>query len=805
MEFNLLEALSILVLMGAIVSLGLAAFSWYGSKRSIVRPFAAFQAMVFLWSFFGYLRFHIPVYAEQFLYHRLEYLGILFTPLAGLAFVAALGSHPLRRRTLLLLGAFPALAFCLVWFSDLTPLFLKPGRTPWGSLKVELGPFFWINAAYSYCLVALGFISLISTVRRSKGSSRRRYSQILALFLIPVAINLGWLVSLSAGSPPLDPTPIAFALFGVFVAVAMRRFSIFDSMPFAKETIFNAIKDPVLSLDREGTILGSNRAARELLKDRPGLEGSLLSDFCPEAAPFLASGGSCDWAYSGRKWIIVVHALDEDRRPYSGSIIFFYDMTERVEALNALAEHEEALRRYSFMVNASRDMMTLLGKDFRYEAVNDAFCEHYRMERASVLGRTIDEVWADGSLAFSTRPGFEDSLQGRLVTQRVSHDFLDGRGVRDLELTFNPYRSAQGEVTHAVLVTKDVTDYLETHRQLTQAREEAIEASSQKGAFLAAMSHEIRTPLNAVIGLTELTLKSPLSAEQRDNLETVLSSAHSLLDLINDILDLSKIEAGRMGLERLDFDLPARVALVLKTFRPSAEAKGLYLDLVVDEDAPRYVLGDPLRLGQLVTNLVGNAIKFTEAGGVKVRISAWETEAAEESEGDSEVLAAEGYARGGGIQVSVSDTGVGIAPEKQNLIFESFSQADSSVSRRYGGTGLGLSICRQLAGLFGGRIWVESVPGEGATFYFTARLGRGDPGRIAHAPARLMAGVGSRPLRILVVEDNPVNAKVAPALADPRGPYGPLGRLGPGCPGPPGGVDLRPDDPGCGDARHGWP
>jgi signal transduction histidine kinase/CheY-like chemotaxis protein len=344
----------------------------------------------------------------------------------------------------------------------------------------------------------------------------------------------------------------------------------------------------------------------------------------------------------------------------------------------------------------------------------------------------------------------EDCLEGKLSTLKASFDFDDGRGPRDLEYTFNPYRSAQGQVTHMVIVTKDVTDYLQAQRLLDSAREEAIKAGAQKGAFLANMSHEIRTPLNAVLGLTELTLRSPLSAEQRDNLETVLGSAHSLLDLINDILDISKIEAGRMSLEATDFDLPARVGLILKTFRLSAEAKGLSLELAMDEGSPRYVQGDPLRLGQLVTNLVGNAIKFTEAGGVKVRISPWKPEGG-------------GGLGEAGILVAVADTGVGIPLDKQQLIFESFSQADPSVSRRYGGTGLGLTICRELAGLFGGRIWVESRPGEGSTFFFTARLARGDPARIQAAPSRRLpdASLAQRPLRILVVEDNPVNAKVA--------------------------------------------
>jgi PAS domain S-box-containing protein len=433
-------------------------------------------------------------------------------------------------------------------------------------------------------------------------------------------------------------------------------------------------------------------------------------------------------------------------------------------ALRARLDREAALRRYDFIVNATRDSMSIVNREYRYEAVNDAFCRRYGMSREALVGRSLPEIWKDSPLFGRLMPCFRDCFDGKACEVRLQYDLNDGRGPRDIEYVFSPFRSASGEVTHAVLVSKDVTDYLETQRQLARAQTKAVEAGEAKGGFLAAMSHEIRTPLNAVIGLTELTLRSPLTEDQRDNLETVLAAAHSLLDLINDTLDLSKIEAGRMGLEKVDFDLPARLQAVVRIFRQAAESKGLSLDLVVEEGCPEIVAGDPLRLGQVVTNLVGNAIKFTERGGVLIRAeplpvgSLPRTLPLDAKPGAPEP----GDPRSLGVRISVRDSGIGIAPEKLAMIFESFYQADSAVTRRYGGTGLGLSICRYLARLFGGEIDVESTPGVGSVFSFTAFFEKGDPGRlVAEADTALPAGRARRQLSILVVEDNSVNAKVA--------------------------------------------
>ena len=400
-------------------------------------------------------------------------------------------------------------------------------------------------------------------------------------------------------------------------------------------------------------------------------------------------------------------------------------VVERTSFLNALIENSPLA---IMVLDATRVV----------QLCNPAFERLFQYAAAELIGKQIDGTLVETALRSETRDLFDRAMDGQtinVITRRLRKD----RSVVDVEIHMVGLQ-VTGEMEGSLSIFQDISIRKRAEESMQLAKEAAEAASQAKSDFLANMSHEIRTPLNGVIGMTELALDTELTAEQREYLDTVKMSGELLLKVINDILDFSKIEAGKAALDLADFDLRDNLEGLLKTLALRADEKGLELLCEIAPDVPGILYGDAIRLDQIIVNLVSNAIKFTTEGEVALKVQL-------ETQEDQDCI----------LHFTVVDTGIGVPVEKQKIIFDPFTQADSSTTRKYGGTGLGLTISARLAAMMGGTIWMESAVGKGTQFHFTARLkNRG----AAIAIAGLAVPEILRSVKVLIVDDNRTNRRM---------------------------------------------
>jgi two-component system, sensor histidine kinase and response regulator len=444
----------------------------------------------------------------------------------------------------------------------------------------------------------------------------------------------------------------------------------------------------------------------------------------------------------------------------SGAVVSFQDITVRLQA-------ENQVRKLSLAVEQSPESIVITNLDAEIEYVNQTFVRATGYSRGEVLGRN-PRILHSGKTPRATYAAMWEALaHGRPWKGEFINKRKDGSEYAEFAIV-TPLRQPDGRITHYVAVKEDITEKkrigaeLDQHRhhlealvalrtsELRVAKTQAESASQAKSAFLANMSHEIRTPMNAILGLVYLLNRDEVTPLQSDRLSKINSAARHLLSIINDILDLSKIEAGKLLLEQGDFPLGSVLDHVRSMILDAAQAKGLSVE-VDGDDVPVWLTGDATRLRQALLNYAGNAVKFTERGSITLRAQLL-------AEDDTGLL----------IRFEVQDTGVGIAPDVVPRLFAAFEQADASITRKFGGTGLGLAITRHLAQMMGGEAGVESVLGQGSTFWFTVHLARGHGIMPTSAAPELNAEAELRRshagARLLLVEDNAINRQVAQEL-----------------------------------------
>jgi two-component system sensor histidine kinase/response regulator len=569
-----------------------------------------------------------------------------------------------------------------------------------------------------------------------------------------------------------DPEHLALIVTGVATALILfsTLFSYLGGRLIEAEVRINSIlasaAEAYVLLDPVHRIMDCNPAAETLFgQDREGLKGMRLSVFFESDILQNLSGVSDFEAVirrdSGHSVPCIVHASEirDDRDQLLNRVLLLTDNTSRSEAEKALLSQREVLRlqverearlRHELWDASALQRMIVESAGAAVISTDTAgTIVSFNPEAEKLTGYAAAELVGIQTPAvfhlphevnaraaeLGIDPGFEvfihPLLQRKSHTAEWTYVSKSGHHVPVL-LTVSALRDESDGITGYLGIARDISERKHAEKLMQEAKESAEAAAQVKSYFLANMSHEIRTPMHAITGLTHLLLKTELSSRQRDYLLKIQSSGRHLLGIINDILDISKIEAGRLLIEHIVFDVEAMLNDVSGLVRGKAEEKALELVFDIDPAMPATLSGDPLRIGQVLINLVGNAVKFTEKGEVAVI-------GRKQNDLGNEIL----------LKFTVKDTGIGLSPEQQGRLFESFQQADISTTRKFGGTGLGLAISKKLVELMGGEIGVESEPGKGSSFWFTVRVGKTNSRKRLLLPDPDLRG-----RRMLIVDDN---------------------------------------------------
>ncbi|HEY9219212.1 MAG TPA: ATP-binding protein, partial [Phenylobacterium sp.] len=594
---------------------------------------------------------------------------------------------------------------------------------------------------------------------------RRRVATSTPVRLTPLNLELASIGDpqrIIRGRPTIDtPTDTAPAPFGLGPVQPK-----FDRATRLAKALFGALESTVVLLDGERAWRSRDRggllpahdpmAAQVVVSGEPLWVEDLEAD--PRFSTFAAETAIGMRFYAGAPLQLadgstpgVLCVIGREPRPHDPGLQ--NRLRELAEWIADECERAKAIREQSSgaTLDATRAVLAALLKtvpvslvmtdrQMRALYVSPRWLANFNMKEADALGRSLYDI--DPQYYPQYREGFEACLGGRIIRTPKIRSEHSGR-VEWLQSELTPWRDQNGDVGGIIATAHYITELVEAEGALTQAKEDAEAANRAKSTFLATMSHEIRTPLNGVLGMAQAMAADELNDVQRERLSVIRQSGETLLAILNDVLDLSKIEAGKLELEEAEFDLENLARGAHAAFTAIAHKKGLSFDLVVEPTARGVYRGDATRVRQILYNLISNALKFTESGEIRVAVARSDQ----------------------GLSLTVRDTGIGMAPETLAGLFDKFVQADASTTRRFGGTGLGLSICRELAALMGGEVTAKSRLGAGSTFTVELPLPRvGEALAVVDAAEHAEPDAAVSELRVLAAEDNSVNQLVLKTL-----------------------------------------
>jgi PAS domain S-box-containing protein len=761
------------LLLAAAILFVLGIYAWrHRQGREAVLAFALLSFSSALWALSFALKWASAELSGQHFWLCFSWLGVNAAALFWLVFAARYTGRDgwLSRRRLALLCGGSVTSVLLGWTNEWHHLvFSSVALSDWhgaASLTVQRGPFFYMLVLYDQALAVGGAGLIIAALLRSPERYRGQALALLVVVAIPLVVNVLHVLRPS----PLDPTPIALAISAVALAWAIFRRGFLDMIPAARHTIIENMGDAMLVLDQSQRLVDLNPAAKRIIGHSAiDAIGSPIADVVPAWAEQL--GGEADDA-ALREAEIVLDGRDYELRlspvrgrdgSVTGRVVLLHDITEQKRTREILRQSEETART---ILDGIEDGYYETDLEGTFTRVTDATARIIGLPREDVVDEKIqqltDEASADHLVEIYNR-----ILQTGTAVKRLEYAITTlGGETKYLEASASLIHDSAGTPAGFRGIVRDTTERKRAEQALEEAKRGAEEASRVKGAFLATVSHELRTPLTSVLGFAKLIKKrlgevvtpalvgvdekAERAARQvGDNVDVIVAESERLTALINDVLDLAKIESGKVEWHMQPVAVGEVIARAIAATTSLGDAKGLVVRTEIADSLPT-VAGDPDRLIQVVINLLSNAFKFTDHGTITCRARRVD----------------------GAVEVSVKDTGTGIAAEDQGKVFEQFVQIGDTLTDKPKGTGLGLPICRQIVEHHGGRISVESEPGRGSAFTFTLPIADAvvPDGSAMAPPARVELGQlleqlrsriaaldenGSRDRTVLIVDDDP--------------------------------------------------